>query len=205
MRGINCEKALYLNKYHNELRDELSEQQRSIFSQGTRVGELAQELFPGGIDLTPDSYYDFGPSIVATQEAIQNRESVIYEAAFLFDGILAAMDIVVRTETGYKAYEVKSSTQVKDIYLQDIALQTYVIENSGLKLEDVSLYPLQKRPIYLDAAATTPVDPRVKEAMLPYFDTIFGNASSKHQYGKEAKRAIDSARAHVADIINAEA
>ena len=139
MRGTNCEKSLYLNKYNNKLRDPLSEQQESIFSQGTKTGELAQQLFPGGIDLTPESYYDFGPSILATQEAIQRGEPVIYEAAFLYDGILAAMDILVKTAKGYKAYEVKSSTQVKDIYLQDIALQTYVIENSGLQLEDVSL------------------------------------------------------------------
>lgn len=60
------------------------------------------------------------------------------------------------------------------------------------------------KPKYLDAASTTPVDPRVKEAMLPYFDEIFGNASSQHIYGKQAKRAIDKARGQVAEIINAD-
>ena len=62
---------------------------------------------------------------------------------------------------------------------------------------------MRKQPIYLDHAATTPLEPRVKEAMLPYFDEIFGNASSNHIYGKEAKRAIETARDHVAKIINA--
>lgn len=57
---------------------------------------------------------------------------------------------------------------------------------------------------YLDAAATTPVDPRVLEKMLPYFSEIFGNASSSHTFGKQAKRAIDEARVHVASIINTE-
>jgi len=57
-------------------------------------------------------------------------------------------------------------------------------------------------PKYYDAAATTPVDPRVVEAMLPYFTAIFGNASSNHIYGKQAKRAIEIARKQVADIIN---
>lgn len=60
------------------------------------------------------------------------------------------------------------------------------------------------QPKYLDNAATTSVDPRVKEAMLPYFDEVFGNASSNHAYGKKAKRAIESARGHVAKIINAD-
>jgi cysteine desulfurase len=61
-----------------------------------------------------------------------------------------------------------------------------------------------KLPRYLDAAATTPVDPRVVEKMTPYFTEIFGNASSNHAYGKQAKRAIDEARIQVASIINAE-
>jgi cysteine desulfurase len=57
---------------------------------------------------------------------------------------------------------------------------------------------------YWDAAATTPVDPRVVDAMLPYFTEIFGNASSNHIYGKRAKSAIEIARKDVADLINAE-
>jgi cysteine desulfurase len=61
---------------------------------------------------------------------------------------------------------------------------------------------LKTLPKYWDAAATTPVDPRVLEKMLPYFSEIFGNASSNHIYGKQAKRAIDEARKHVAEIIN---
>jgi cysteine desulfurase len=63
---------------------------------------------------------------------------------------------------------------------------------------------LKNLPKYYDAASTTPVDPRVLEAMLPYFSEIFGNASSNHIYGKQAKRAIDIARRQVANIINAD-
>lgn len=63
---------------------------------------------------------------------------------------------------------------------------------------------MSSKPIYLDTAATTRVDPQVKEAMIPYFDEIYGNASSNHIYGKEAKRAIEKARGQVADIINSE-
>jgi len=59
-------------------------------------------------------------------------------------------------------------------------------------------------PTYLDAASTTPVDPRVIEAMLPYFSEIFGNASSNHIYGKQAKNAIEVAREQVATLINSD-
>ena len=59
-------------------------------------------------------------------------------------------------------------------------------------------------PKYFDTAATTPVDKRVLDAMYPYFSEIFGNASSSHIYGIQAKEAIDKARVQVATLINAD-
>ena len=57
-------------------------------------------------------------------------------------------------------------------------------------------------PIYLDYAATTPVDARVLEAMLPYFHASFGNPSSVHRFGQVAEAAVDSARETVASVLN---
>lgn len=59
-------------------------------------------------------------------------------------------------------------------------------------------------PIYMDHHATTPVEPRVLEAMLPYFTELYGNAASKdHFFGAEANRAVEQARAQIASLINA--
>jgi len=59
-------------------------------------------------------------------------------------------------------------------------------------------------PIYMDHHATTPVDPRVVEAMLPYFRETFGNAASRnHVYGWRAEEAVETARAQVASLISA--
>lgn len=59
------------------------------------------------------------------------------------------------------------------------------------------------RPAYLDYNATTPLDPAVLTAMLPWFESQFGNASSRHEFGRAARRAVDEARQQVAAAVNA--
>ena len=60
-------------------------------------------------------------------------------------------------------------------------------------------------PVYLDYSATTPVDPRVADKMIPYLREQFGNpASRSHMYGWEAEKAVEEAREHVAALVNAD-
>jgi hypothetical protein len=139
VKGNQCTKALYLNRFHKELKEEISDSQEAVYAQGTNVGLLAQELFPGGIDLSPEDYTQFGKAVEETKKVLANGETALYEPAFIFDEVLCALDIMVKDKTGWKGYEVKSSTEIKPTFILDSALQYYIITNSGIKLTDFSI------------------------------------------------------------------
>ncbi|MFC2148760.1 DUF2779 domain-containing protein [Bacteroidota bacterium] len=139
IRGLQCEKSLYLYKHHYDLKDEITQQLQAIFDQGNAVGLLAQELFPEGVDASPEDHFKIQESVLKTQDYLDKEESIIYEATFQYNGVLAALDILVKEEDGWKAYEVKSSTSVSDTYLNDATIQFYTIVNSGIDLKDISI------------------------------------------------------------------
>ncbi|KAI9561895.1 hypothetical protein GHT06_012857 [Daphnia sinensis] len=78
------------------------------------------------------------------------------------------------------------------------------LTNIGEKIT-VTKFEEEGRPLYLDAQATTPVDPRVLDAMLPYMTNYYGNPHSRtHSYGWESEKAVELAREQVARLINAD-
>ncbi len=144
LRGLQCHKSLYLNRYKPELRDELSATQKAIFQRGHDVGKLARELFPGGIDSSPVDR-NYAGAVKSTSELIKGGAKVIYEAAFLFNDVLCLGDILVRGRGGWKLYEVKSSTGLKDVYIPDAAIQYYVMTGCGITLTDISIVYLNNQ------------------------------------------------------------
>ncbi len=144
MYGCQCPKRLWLHKFMPEVRDEEDEAQTAIFQQGTNVGLLAQQLFPGGIDASPVDTYSYQQSVADTARYISEGHTVIYEAAFQYDGILCAVDMLVNKANRWYAYEVKSSNSVKEPFVQDAALQYFVITNAGLELADFFIVHLNR-------------------------------------------------------------
>ncbi len=147
IRGCQCPKSLYLYKHNYNLRGEISVQQQAIFDRGTSVGELAQQLFPGGTDASPANNFLYQQAVVHTQKLIDEGVKVIYEAAFQFDGVLAVLDILVKKNGKWNAYEVKSSTSISETYVLDASLQYYVITNSGIALSDISIVHINNQYI----------------------------------------------------------
>jgi len=140
IRGVQCQKSLYLHKHRPFLRDKMSAEQLAKFRRGTDVGMMAQSLFPGGTDMSPRSPSQYALKVKETALAIENpHTNVLYEAVFQYDDILVMLDILVRTDEGWHAYEVKSSLSLSETYYTDAALQYYVLAGSGIRLTDFSL------------------------------------------------------------------
>lgn len=137
IRGIQCPKSLYLYKNFIHLRDQPSAEQQSIFNRGNKVGVFAQQLFPGGKDVSILCKGSMQKAAEYTQELIQGGQEVIYEAVFQYNKVLVILDILVKKDGKWWAYEVKSSVKISSTYIQDACLQYWVITRSGLPLEDI--------------------------------------------------------------------
>jgi hypothetical protein len=131
MKGLQCHKSLWLTTHKPELREE-SEATSQAFVQGHKVGELAQDKFPGGVLITFDDL-TFDEQLQRTQTAL-SKAKIIYEAAFMHNGVFVKADIMRKVRGGWELYEVKGSSKVKDIYLDDTAIQYHVITGTGLKV-----------------------------------------------------------------------
>ncbi|MBQ8958273.1 MAG: hypothetical protein IJ057_07220 [Bacteroidales bacterium] len=140
IKGLQCEKALYMQKKHPYLRDKLSIEQRAKFQRGTDVGVLAHDYFPGGIDMSPNAPSQFPKKVKETMDNLNNPEvNVMYEAVFQYNDTLIMLDMLVRDGDKWLAVEVKSSLRLSDTYYNDAALQYYVLHGCQVPLSDFRL------------------------------------------------------------------
>ena len=138
LKGLQCDKHLYLYKNHYSWQDPVSEMQQAIFDRGHKVGILAQELFPDGLNAAPPNPLEYRTSLEKTEDYIAKGADVLYEAAFLYNGVLIYADILVKENGKWKIFEVKSSTSISETNIYDAAIQYYVVSNNGLNIEDIS-------------------------------------------------------------------
>ncbi len=137
LKGLQCEKALWLAKNPPLFDFPPQPDLKAKFRAGTEVGILAQQLFPGGVEV-PYEGLSFPGQLARTKELIASGAQVIYEASFSFSAIFVKVDILVRDSDGegdsWKLYEVKMGTGVKPVNLDDVAIQHYVLNGCGLSI-----------------------------------------------------------------------
>lgn len=136
IRGLQCHKSLWLYRNRPELR-EVSDAQEATFASGTEVGQFAQELFLGGTEI-PYGEMPLSEQVVQTLAAMKTHK-VIYEATFQHDGVLVKVDILKKGARGWELYEVKSSTQLKEVHIHDAAIQYHVLTGAGVRVSKVML------------------------------------------------------------------
>jgi hypothetical protein len=129
-RGIQCQKSLWLKKYSAEVLSPPDATALARFETGNIVGDLACALFPNGREI-PYMEKNFAGMAELTRGWMDEDLEYIYEATFIHEGIVVMVDVLRVTPDGVEIYEVKSSSEVKDIYLHDVSIQRYVIESLG--------------------------------------------------------------------------
>ncbi len=145
MKAEQCLKHFYLYKNHPNLRDRLSKEKQFIFKRGTDIGIFAQQLFPEGVDVTKDEKRNQEQFAHKTKILIEQGIQTIYEATFIYDGLLVMVDILHKQEGKWVAYEVKSSLKITDTYVKDACFQYYVIKNCLPDLVDFNLLTLNPK------------------------------------------------------------
>ncbi|WP_415406661.1 DUF2779 domain-containing protein [Sulfurovum sp. CS9] len=140
-KAIQCPKALWLHHYKKQVLTPTDASTIARQENGKAVGALACELFPDGRKVSYDASSMNGMATV-TKEWIDEGVKTIYEATFMVDDLLVMVDILKVYEDGVEIVEVKSSTEMKDIYYHDVAFQKYVVESAGYVVKRCSVIHL---------------------------------------------------------------
>ncbi len=145
MSGLQCHKQLWLqvNKPHQATT--LSPAQQRIISQGDEVGQYARQQFPGGQLISGHGL----AAVQATQDAIATGTPCLFEAAFQFEGLFVRCDILRQTLAGtWELIEVKSSSKVEDDHYWNVAVQAYIVNQTGLSIGTAQLMHINTQTCY---------------------------------------------------------
>lgn len=149
LAGLQCPLRLWYQCYDRKLATPASPTQQAIFDMGHEVGLLATKLYPAGLYVSED-YMHHQEAQKTTESPITNPDvSAIFEGAFVFDDIRIRVDILERKSNDrWNIIEVKSSTSAKEVYINDAAVQYYVLNGAGLALGWVGILHLNNQYVY---------------------------------------------------------
>lgn len=141
VNSIQCNKMLWLEEYKPEEKEEVKNS--SVLDNGTEVGLVAKDLLGPHIDISFNE--DLSIMIKDTKKLLEEETIVITEASFLYKNYFCSIDLLKKENNSYEIYEVKSSTEVKDIFLDDISYPVYVLKSLGYNVTKASIVYVNNR------------------------------------------------------------
>lgn len=142
-KAVQCKKIIWLKKYKPE--HAIQKAKDTVLNNGTAVGQLAKGLFGKYEDIEFNENLDI--MIKQTQELLNNKPNIITEASFNYNNNFCSVDILKNNLDGIEIYEVKSSTEVSDIYLDDVAYQYYILNNLGFYIKKACIVYINNKYI----------------------------------------------------------
>ncbi len=132
---LSCDRYAWLSRHKPE--KYIEKKQEDVLQNGKEVGELARNLF-GDYDLI-EFNKNINTMIDETQESVERGTHIIAEASFRFENAFCSVDILKNDIDGVEVYEVKSSTEIQDIYLDDVAFQVYILKHLGYRVKKANI------------------------------------------------------------------
>lgn len=145
MSGLRCPKKMWLEINNSSMIESLPLAQKRIIQQGIEVQEYARKRFSSGYLIEGKS----SEALEKTQKFLHSNIDCLFEAAFLFNDILVRCDILQKTKNAsWDLIEIKSSGSIKDEYIDDIAIQKYVLINCSLPINKVKVMHINTRTCF---------------------------------------------------------
>lgn len=143
VKGIQCPKILWMDLHMPEQFNDAAVNQ-AVLDTGSAVGDLAMGYFGDYVEV-PFDPQGFSAMAATTRELLDAATPVVCEATFACDGCLCMVDILLTEPDGVRLVEVKSSTCMSDIYLHDMAFQTWVLRRCGFNVKSAVLMHLNNQ------------------------------------------------------------
>lgn len=134
-KAVQCNKILWLDQFMPEQAQDTAKE--SVLENGTEVGELARNLF--GPSINVEFNENLNLMIEQTNHYLKKQPNIITEASFQYQNNFCSIDILKNEREGLSIYEVKSSTEIHDIYLDDISYQIYILKNLGYSIQSANI------------------------------------------------------------------
>ena len=140
-RGLQCKKMLWLEKNKPEVMSDGNND--SVLEQGNAVHEVARYLFGKHINIEYTDNLD--EMVKDTYRTIESyKDIIITEASFKYEKNFCSVDILKKNNDKYEIYEVKSSTELKDVYINDASYQYYVLTSLGFNVTKCSIVVINR-------------------------------------------------------------